>query len=278
MDRLETRELEYFIAVAEELHFGRAAERIGIAQPPLSRAISRLERRMGVRLLNRTSRAVSLTPAGKVFLAESRRALDAMDAAVRRARQAGTPARLVVAFRAGAGAGLVTDVLGAYGRRPDAARVEIVFTAEPSAALRNGTADVAVMCAATDLDDQGDLEVTELAQENPVALLPAGHALAARAAVTAAELRSEEFFAPLCPSMPLDEIVDRVAMGRLVVIVGGSAVDRLGAGVVAVPVADAPGTRLVLAWPRHSSPAARGAFVRVATATAAERLARTAVS
>ncbi|MFF3330673.1 LysR family transcriptional regulator [Streptomyces sp. NPDC002888] len=77
MERLETRELEYFVAVAEELHFGRAAERLGIAQPPLSRAISRLERRMGVQSFERTSRRVDLTAAGAVFLAESRKVLRA---------------------------------------------------------------------------------------------------------------------------------------------------------------------------------------------------------
>src|SRR5205814_2281623 len=79
---METRELAYFVAVAEELHFGRAAQRLGMAQPPLSRAIQQLERRMGVPLLERTSRGVILTPAGEVFLVESHKALDAVEAAV----------------------------------------------------------------------------------------------------------------------------------------------------------------------------------------------------
>jgi DNA-binding transcriptional LysR family regulator len=89
MDQLETRELRYFLAVAEELHIGRAAQRLGMAQPPLSRALQRLERRLGVLLLERTSRGVTLTPAGSVLLAEGRRALDAVDAAARRTTQAG---------------------------------------------------------------------------------------------------------------------------------------------------------------------------------------------
>ncbi len=74
MDRLETRELSYFVAVAEELHFGRAAARLGIAQPPLSRAIQQLGRRLGVVLLERDSRRVALTPAGQVLLHEGRKA------------------------------------------------------------------------------------------------------------------------------------------------------------------------------------------------------------
>lgn len=66
MDEVETRELRYFVALAEELHFGRAARRLGIAQPPLSRAIRQLERRLGVTLVERTSRSARLTAAGHV--------------------------------------------------------------------------------------------------------------------------------------------------------------------------------------------------------------------
>ncbi|MEU8235440.1 LysR family transcriptional regulator [Actinoplanes sp. NPDC048967] len=84
MDTLETRELRYFVTVAEELHFSRAAERLGIAQPPLSRAIQQLERRLGVTLLDRNRRGVTLTGAGQVLLDEARAILDSAEAAARR--------------------------------------------------------------------------------------------------------------------------------------------------------------------------------------------------
>src|SRR5689334_21385519 len=101
MSDLEVRQLRYFVAVAEELHFGRAATRLGMAQPPLSRAVRDLERRLGVQLLERTTRQVALTPVGEVFLRDARTALDAVTAAAERARHAGRPApELRVALKA----------------------------------------------------------------------------------------------------------------------------------------------------------------------------------
>lgn len=85
---MEMRELRYFVAVAEELHFGRAAERLGIAQPALSRALTGLEGRLGVALLERSSRRVRLTDAGAVLLTEARAILAAAEAAERRTREA----------------------------------------------------------------------------------------------------------------------------------------------------------------------------------------------
>src|SRR5689334_21920519 len=100
MDRLETRELAYFLAVAEDLHFGRAASRLGIAQPALSKAIRQLERRLGVTLFERTSRAVALTEAGLVLVGEARVALDSVSAAaVRTRRAAARERRLMLAMK-----------------------------------------------------------------------------------------------------------------------------------------------------------------------------------
>src|SRR5947208_1758596 len=98
MNEVELRELRYFLAVAEELNFGRAARRLGMAQPPLSKAVRQLESRLGVPLLERTTRRVALTPAGEVLVDQARYALEAATAAVARTRRAGaTRPRLAVA-------------------------------------------------------------------------------------------------------------------------------------------------------------------------------------
>jgi DNA-binding transcriptional LysR family regulator len=275
MDRLEIRELVYFVTVAEELHFSRAADRLGIAQPPLSRAISRLERRLGVTLFDRTSRRVSLTAAGRVFLDESRAVLASMDAAVRRTQQAERSNRLVVAVRPGKGSGLLADVLSGFGRRADAVPVEILFTRRQVDAVRDGRADVGLACGTEDLDD---LRTADLIEESPVALLPAGHRLATRSAVTIADLRQTDCFSEQCPDSSLDEIIDLVALRRLVVIVTESIAEKLGPEVVALPVVDVPASLLVLSWAREVPRPALTAFVREAERVAARRSNRSKVS
>ncbi|MFC4036123.1 LysR family transcriptional regulator [Streptomyces polygonati] len=256
MDQLETRELVYFVAVAEELHFSRAAERLGIAQPPLSRAVSRLERRIGVRLLERTSRRVELTAAGLVFLDECRALLRGLDAAVRRTQRTARPARLVLAVRPGTGSGLLAQVL----RSQDAAEPDLVFTHDGAGALRDATADIALLC--TDSDDLTGLLTTEVARAHPVALVPRDHPLADRAVVTTAELRQDPAFQEQCPPMGLDEILDRVALGRLVTVVGSAAADCLTRQVTAVPVADLPTTTLALGWLAQTSRPEIASFAR----------------
>jgi DNA-binding transcriptional LysR family regulator len=86
---VELRHLRYFLAVFEELHFGRAAARLHMAQPPLSQAIRKLEEELGVQLLQRTSRVVRATDAGRVFAEEARKVFACLDRAVSEARRAG---------------------------------------------------------------------------------------------------------------------------------------------------------------------------------------------
>src|SRR4051794_40375795 len=116
MNPVESRPLRYFVAVAEELSFTRAAERLGIAAPALSRAISRLEADLGVRLLERSTRSVALTEPGAALLSDARAALLALDAASRRARRSAgvTGGKLVLAVKADVEGGLLEDVLAAY--------------------------------------------------------------------------------------------------------------------------------------------------------------------
>ncbi|SDY71570.1 LysR substrate binding domain-containing protein [Amycolatopsis xylanica] len=153
MTRLETRELAYFVAVAEELHFGRAAQRLGMAQPPLSRAIRQLERRLGVILLERSSRKVSLTPAGEVLLVEGRAVLASVEAAARRAKRAGqSERRLLLVMRPGADFGLLPRILAAYEQEAGALPVEVVYNGhEGEAMVRDGSADVALLSPHHDL-------------------------------------------------------------------------------------------------------------------------------
>ncbi|HEX6468802.1 MAG TPA: LysR substrate-binding domain-containing protein [Streptosporangiaceae bacterium] len=188
MNDLEARELRYFVAVAEELHFGRAAERLGMAQPPLSRAIRELERRLGVRLLERTTRQVTLTPAGEVLLRDARTALESIAAAGRRARHAGesTP-RLRLALKADNDAGLLSRILSAYQREDAALAVELVLggRGEQVPALRDGRADVALVVSP--FDDRG-LDFEPLLTEPRLVALATTDPLAARPCLRLADL------------------------------------------------------------------------------------------
>ncbi|WP_316043497.1 LysR family transcriptional regulator [Actinomadura sp. CNU-125] len=186
-DMIETRELAYFRAVARELHFGRAARRLGIAQPPLSRAIGRLERRLGVTLLERGGGRVALTAAGETLLAEGTAALDAVAAAVRRTRRAGTGPGLILAMKPGGDAGLLPAMLAAHAAVPGAAVVEVAFGFGTQAAmLRDGRADAALLYSPR--ADLTGLAAEELVTERQVAVLPGAHPLAGRDAVTLADI------------------------------------------------------------------------------------------
>jgi DNA-binding transcriptional LysR family regulator len=123
-----------------------------------------------------------------------------------------------------------------------------------------------LMC---DQSDLVGLETAELTEQKPVALLPADHPLAARPAITAADLARETAYRDDWPIESLDHVVDRVALGDVIVVVGANVADRLGRAVTAVPVADLPPTVLVLGWPVGVPLATRAAFVRTARSIAA---------
>src|SRR4051812_47067959 len=188
MTDLEVRQLRYFVAVAEELHFGRAAERLGMAQPPLSRAIRELERQLGVQLLERTTRQVALTAAGSVLLDDARRALDVVSAAARRARNAGqvTP-RLRLALKADYDAGMLPRILAAFQEQEAALPVELLLggRGEQIPALRDGRADVAIL--PEPFDGRG-MDVEPLLTEPRLVALAADDPLAARTDLRLADL------------------------------------------------------------------------------------------
>src|SRR5262245_3142407 len=124
---MELRHLRYFVAVAEELHFGRAALRLRMAQPPLSQQIRQLEEELGVMLLSRTKRRVELTPPGQTFLVDARRTLAQAERAVRTAERAarGELGHLAVGFVPSADLDLLPAVLRLWATRFPDAEVEL---------------------------------------------------------------------------------------------------------------------------------------------------------
>ncbi|MDA0563284.1 LysR family transcriptional regulator [Streptomonospora sp. S1-112] len=279
MDAADVRELRYFVAVAEELHFGRAAERLGIAQPPLSRAIQRLERRMGGPLLERGgNRRVELTEAGLVLLHEARTALDAVAAATRRTRRAARPgAALVLAVKPGGDGGLLGAVLAAYEAEPGLAPVEISAArpGELPARVRDGRADLAL--AHLPLADARGLETEELLVEPQVAMLPRGHRLAGRERLSTADLADEPLprwtpepgAAPGgAPVADIGHLMHLVSVGRMIAVAPESVRAHAWGGVVCVPVTDASPTTLGVVWSAGSRSREVAAFVACAVRAA----------
>jgi DNA-binding transcriptional LysR family regulator len=173
---MELRHLRYFVAVAEELHFRRAAERLHIAQPAVSEQIRNLERELGVQLLQRTSRSVVLTPAGAVLLEDARRVLRLADDArhATRQAQAGVLTRLRVAQPPDVLPAVVPQAL----RRYAAGYLEVEVCVEqldPRAAIeaiRADLLDVAIVCLPAPL---AGLAATPFAEEGVVVALPDTH-------------------------------------------------------------------------------------------------------
>jgi DNA-binding transcriptional LysR family regulator len=194
---VELRHLRYFRAVAEELHFGRAAERLHIAQPPLSQQIRQLERELGVTLLVRSTRKVELTPAGSAYLTRAVAILDAVDDAAEQAQRIadGVEGRLAIGCVGSATYSLLPRLVRALRERLPgvdvSVRGEMLAPAQISALLA-GEIDLALLRPPV---EQSGLLLETVRRDRLLAALPEGHALAHRKELNIADLRDEEFVA-----------------------------------------------------------------------------------
>ena len=194
---VELRHLRYFIAVAEELHFGRAATRLHMAQPPLSQAIRRLEDAVGSPLLARTSRSVRLTPAGTAFLDRARRTVRMVQDDIEEARTigAGEMGRLNVGF---VGSGMLTalpDILSRYVATYPRVQLQLheSFTARVMDGLLAGEVDAGIV---RDAEPDDRLVATPLFSEPFVAVVPVDHPCAAQPSMSVAALAGTPFVYP----------------------------------------------------------------------------------
>lgn len=274
MAELETRELENFLAVAEELHFGRAAHRLSIAQPALSRSIKRTEARLGVTLFTRTSRNVALTASGEALLRSGRHALNSVLAAATSARRAGAaddPLRLVI--KPGGDANLLSGLIAAYADVAGARPVEIVFggATDRGDHVRDGRADLALLYVP--FDDLTGLDHETLAIEDRVAILPRGHRLARRRELRLSDLVDESL--PRWTGSPDDgaggpvvgdvpQLLEMITLGRAIAMLPRSLATPQRPGLIYLPVIDAPPNRIVLAWSESDTRPSVAAFVSAA--------------
>lgn len=278
---METRELRYFVAVAEEAHVGRAADRLGMAQPPLSRAIARLERQLGGDLFVRGPRGMTLTRAGETLLREGRAALAAVEAAERRTRrtvEAPGRAQVVLTAKAGASSELIAKLLDAYAAEPDAVDVEVVLSAPGHQAgmLRDGRADVAILHRP--FDDLSGFDVDTLTVEDQFLIVPAGHPASERASLTLGEAAAiPDLPLPRWPHIDgtypdgrgpelrdLTQVLQLIRLGRAAIVLPESARANLRDGLAVVPISDAPQVTTVIAWPPHSTSTGVAGLVRTA--------------
>ncbi len=284
---MELRHLKYFVAVAEELHFGRAAQRLGIAQPPLSQQIKALEAEIGAALLHRTNRRVGLTAAGTAFLAEARKVLDQSQHAVRAAQRAarGEIGQLAVGFVSSVAYGIFPEILQEVRRRfPDLSLTLQDMTSEEQVeAMRRDQLDVGLV--RPPVADAGGLSVRVIWREPLMAAVPETHRLARRREIPLGAMAGEPFvlvprrlgpgfydeIIRLCASAgftpkvvqearAMQTIISLVAGGMGVSLVPASLRNLQRTGVVYRPL-KAPTTDLAAMWREHDDSPALRAFL-----------------
>ena len=289
MNSPELRQLRHFVAVADQLHFGRAAAALHMSQPPLSRSIQDLERRLGATLLARSRRKVELTPEGACFLEEAKRLLAQLERAVLEvgSMAAGAGGRLRLGFVSLADYGVLPELLKAYkAARPGVSlALREMLSPEQAAALAAGELDFGLLLPPV----AGDLEHLVVQRERFVAALPSRHSLArSRARIAVRELAGEAFvmapreiapglhdivamlaaragFSPRVAqeAIQMQTVVSLVSSGLGVAVVPASVANLGRRGVVYREIADAhPRLDLWLAWRRGSLGAAGREFVQ----------------
>ncbi|WP_433888024.1 LysR family transcriptional regulator [Streptomyces sp. CA-111067] len=276
---LDLRKVRYFVAVAERLHFSRAAEELLIAQPALSRQIRALERELHTELFVRDSRRVELTEAGRRLLDDARPLLAAADAARRRvARATQAPRTLVVGFRTGI---RVTEAARAFAAAHPGATVEArrVDWDDQAEAVLDGRVDLAYVRLPV---VESGLALTPLYGEPRMAALPAGHPLAARTELTSADLARQTEILHLCVQpepgaarpvsavRTVEEKLEYVAAGRgICYLPRSAALLHSRPDVSYLPVVDLPPDQVALARPADRTSELADAFTAAALSVAA---------
>lgn len=300
---MELRHLRYFIAVAEELHFGRAAARLHIAQPPLSRQIRQLEEELEVELLDRTKRRIELTAAGRTFLTEAKRVLAQSERAVRAAQSTGRGEMgpLALGFVPSAGLDVLPRALRLCRARLPQLELELhpMTRCQQIDALRSGRIQIGLVLLPF---EDAPLAIEPLRREALVAVLPEGHRLARRERLKMLDLRTEAVISFPRPPRGRDHIIvsacrqagfepqmsyatDRIET-NLALVAAGLGVSLLPASVrnlrrVGVVyrslVPPAPEVEIAAAYPREGASASALAFLAVLReATAGARRLRSA--
>ena len=270
---MDLRHLRYFAAVAEERHFGRAAKRLHIAQPPLSRQIQALEAELGFLLFIRSRRRIELTSAGDVLLSHTRRVFDALELGIAEAKRAskGESGRITVGYISSLAYSGLTELLRAF--RASFPGVEVALRELPPAdqvdALKSGRIDVGFVRAP--LED--DALVAECVRREPlIVAMPADHRLAARKRIRLEWLAHEPFVAfprargpaffdqimGLCrdagftphivQEAPQLDMVSLVAAGFGVAIMPASIREIQRSGFEVRPIVGSPITKILVAW------------------------------
>ncbi|MEU5951183.1 LysR family transcriptional regulator [Streptomyces sp. NPDC047525] len=279
---MELRTLRYFVAVAEELHFGRAAARLHMSQPPLSRAIKQLETEVGAALFDRSAAGVTLTAVGAVLLDEARSLLDQADRVRVRVAAAAGAASITVGILGDSTDPGAARLAGAYRRRHPQIEVRIRETdlTDPTCGLHAGLVDVALTRGPF---DETGLTVHELRADPVGALLRADDPLARHESLKIADLADRRWFVfpegtdPLWQSYwnggePREgPVVRAVAECRQAVVWNGTVGMTLldhepGDGLTVVPLADMPASRVVAAWNEGDTNPLLRSFVRIAIA------------